>query len=67
MRYTSGCVQIHQMWDIERKTARDKCFRKRTSTGFIYVPGSKLCEAEGNLNMRSCLKDAVINSDLRIG
>ena len=41
--------------------------RKRKSSVFIYVPGSKFCEAEGHLSMRSCLKDAVINSAPRIG
>ena len=40
--------------------------RKRKSTGFIYLPGSKFREAEGDLTMRSCLQDAVMNYDPRI-
>ena len=67
MRYTSGCDPIQQFWDRDRKTARENFGRKRKSTGFIYLPGSKLCEAEGHLMMRSCLQYAVINSAPRIG
>ena len=55
------------MWDRDRKIARDNFGRKRKSTGFIYLPGSKLREAEGHLTMRSCLQDAVINYAPRIG
>ena len=67
IRYTSGGDQIQEMWDIDRKIARDNFGRKRKSIGFIYLPGSKFCEAEGHLSMRSCLQDAVINSAPRIG
>ena len=55
------------MWDRYRKIARDNLGKKRKPTGFIYLPGPKLREAEGHLSMRSCLKDAVINSAPRIG
>ena len=54
------------MWDRDRKVARKKFGKKRKSTGFIYVPGSKFRGAEGNLSMRSCLQDDVINSAPRI-
>ena len=54
------------MWDRDRKIARYNFGRKRQSTGFIYPPGSKFCEAESHLMMRSCLQDAVINSAPRI-
>ena len=37
------------------------------STGFIYLPGSRFCEAEGHLTMSSYLQDAVVNSASRIG
>ena len=67
MRYTSGSDPIHQMWDRDRKIARDNFCRKRKSTGFIYLPGSEFREAEGHLTMRSCLQDAVINYDPMIG
>ena len=40
---------------------------EKKSTGFIYLPGSKFCEAEGHLSMRSCLQYAVFNSTPRIG
>ena len=62
MRYTSGCDPTQKMWDRYRKIARDKFGRKRKSTGFINLPGSKFREAEAHLTMRSCLQDAVINS-----
>ena len=41
--------------------------RKRKSSVFIYVPGSKFCEAEGHLSMGSFLQDAVISSAPIIG
>ena len=59
MRYTYGCDPKHQFWDRDRKISRDNFVRKRKSTGFIYPNRSKICEDEGNLNMRSCLQDAV--------
>ena len=39
IRYKSRCDQIQQMWDRDRKIARDKFGRKRKSSGFIYLPG----------------------------
>ena len=67
MRYTSGCDPIQEMWDRYRKIARYNFGIKIKLTGFIYLPGSKFCEAEGHLMMRSCLQDAVISSVPRIG
>ena len=55
------------MWDRDRKISRDYVGKKRKSTGFIYVSGSELYEAEGHFSMRSYLQDAVINSAPRIG
>ena len=66
MGYTSGFDPVQQMWDRDRKIARDNFGRKRKSSGFIYLPGSKLREAEGRFTMRSCLQDSVINSAPRI-
>ena len=67
MRYTSGCDQIQTIWERDRKIARDIFCRKIKSTGFIYLPGSKFCEAEGHLKMSSCSQDAIINYSPRIG
>ena len=58
---------LHELWNRDRKIARDSFGKKRKSTGFIYLPGSKFREAEGHLSMRSCLQDAVINYAPRIG
>ena len=55
------------MWDEDRKIAREKFGRKRKSTGCIYLTGSKFYEAGDHLTMSSCLEDAVINFDPRIG
>ena len=66
-RYTSGCGTLQEMWDRYKKIARDNIGRKRKSTGFIYPPGSKICEAEGHLMMKSFLQDNVINYTPRIG
>ena len=55
------------MWDRESRMARDNFGRKRKATGYIYLPGSKFCEAEGHLTMSSGLQDSVINYDYRIG
>ena len=67
MRYTYGCDSIQEMWDRDRKIARDHFGRKIKSAGFIYLPGSKFREAEYHLTMSSCLQDAVIHSSPRIG
>ena len=40
--------------------------RRIKPTGYIYLPGSQLCEAEGHLNIGSCLYDYIINSAYRI-
>ena len=42
MRYRSGCDPIQKMWDRDRKIERENFGRKRKSTGFIYLPGSKI-------------------------
>ena len=55
------------MFDRDRKEARQNFGKKRKPTGCIFLPGSGFREAEGNLKMRSCLQDAVINSAPRIG
>ena len=67
MRYTPGYDTIHKIWYRYQKIARDNFGRKRKSTGYIYLPGSRFGEAEGHLNMRSGLQDTVINSAPRIG
>ena len=55
------------MWDRDSKIVRDNFGRKRKSTGFIYLPGSKFSKSGAHSNMRSSLKYAVINSDPGIG
>ena len=67
MRCTYFGDPIQAMWDRDRRIARDSFGKKIKSTGFIFLPGSKFCEAENNLSMRSCLQDAVINSAPRFG
>ena len=67
MGYTSGFDPIQKIWYRDRKIGRVSFGRKRKPTEFIYFPGSKLREAEGNLTVRSCLQDAVINSSPSIG
>ena len=52
---------LHELWDRDRKIARDNFGKKRKSTGFIYLPGSEFREAEGRSSMSSCLQDYVIN------
>ena len=52
MIYTSGYDTMQKMWDRDLKIARDNFGGKRKSTGYIYLPGSKLREAEGRLTMR---------------
>ena len=48
------------------KRPKVKFLRKRKPTGYIYLTGSKYCEAEGYLKLRSCLFDTVIDSYPRI-
>ena len=47
MGCSSGYDPIEQMWDRDQKRARESFGRKRKPTGYIYLPGSKYCEAEG--------------------
>ena len=63
----SCCDPLQAMFDRYRKVAKQNFGKKRKATGCIYLPVSGFHEAEGNLSMRSCLQDAVINSDPRIG
>ena len=58
---------LQEMFDRDRKMAKDNFGRKIKATGCIYLPGSDFREAGGYLSMSSCLQDAVINSDPRIG
>ena len=58
---------LREMWDRDRKIAKDNFGRKRKATVCIFLPGSDFREAEGHLSMRSCLQDAVINYVTRIG
>ena len=67
MRYTSGYDTVQKIWGRDRKIARENVCRKRKSTRFIYLHGSKFREAEGHLTMRSCLQDSVNNSAPRMG
>ena len=55
------------MLDRDMKLARQNFGRKRKPTGCIFLPGSGFRETEGNLKIRSCLQDAVINYAPRIG
>ena len=55
------------MFDRDRKMAKDSFSIKRKATGYIYLPGSDFCEAEGHLSIKSYLQDAVINYAPRIG
>ena len=41
--------------------------RKQDATGYDYIAGSPYCDDEGFPKLRSCLHDAIINSDPRIG
>ena len=52
MRYTPGYDPTQQMWDRYGKIAKDNFVRKIKSNGYIYLTGSKLCEAEGHLTTR---------------
>ena len=67
MRRYSCFDPLQAMFDIDTKVAKDNFGRKRKVTGCIFLPGSGFREADSNLNMRSCLKDAVNNCAPRIG
>ena len=66
MKKSSFGDLLQAMFDRDRKMANNNFGRKRKTAGCIYLTGSDFCEAEGHLSMRSCLQDAVINSDPRI-
>ena len=58
---------LQEIFDRDRKMAKDNFGRKRKATRCIYLPGSDFREDEGHLSMRSCSQDAVINSAPIIG
>ena len=58
---------IHELWDRDRKIAKENFGKTRKSTGFIYLIGSEFREAEGCSSMSSCLQDSVINYAPSIG
>ena len=41
--------------------------KKRKATGYVLLTGSKYRDAEGSSHHRSCLHDAIINADPRVG
>ena len=41
--------------------------KKLKPTGYIIIPCSQYCEAEGHLKLRSCLHGSIINYDPRTG
>ena len=41
--------------------------RKRRATRYVYLDGSPYRDAEGSSHIRSCLRDAIINTAPRIG
>ena len=49
------------MWDRDMKITKDNFGRKIKPTGYIYLPGSRYCEAKGHLKLRSSLQGAIIN------
>ena len=50
-------MRIHQTYSV----------RKRKDTGFVYLKGSPYCDSGGSSNLRSCLHDAMINSEQILG
>ena len=50
-----------------RENNKETFLRKRETTEYIYIPGSKYGEAKGNLKLISCLEDTAIHSAPRIG
>ena len=58
---------IQRLWYRYRKIERYNFGRKRKPTGFIYLPVSRFCEAEGQSTIRSCLQEDFMNSSCRIG
>ena len=41
--------------------------RKQKATGYFLLTGSPYRDAEGSSHLRSCLHDAIINDDPRLG
>ena len=57
---------IYLSTDFDKTMKRSRVnFQKKTS-GYLYLPGSKYLQKESNLDLRSCLHDAVVNSALHI-
>ena len=50
------------MWNRYLKLTKDNFGRKIKPTGYIYLDGSRYCEAKGHLKLRLSLQGAIINS-----
>ena len=55
-----------KFWDRNMKQSRQILEEKENQMD-IFLPASQLREAEGDLRLRSCLHDAIINLALSIG
>ena len=51
----------------DTKIRRTYSGRKWMATGYVYMTGSPYRDSEGSSQLRSCLRDAIINSAPRIG
>ena len=67
IRCSFGYISRGKMWDRYLKITNHNFGRKRKPTGNMYLPRKKYREAEGHLNLRSCLQDSVIHSSPSIG
>ena len=56
-----------KMWYRDMKKPRQNFERKIKPTGYIYLPGSQLIEAQRHLTLISCLHSSIINSPPGIG
>ena len=62
-----GSNTVNHKWDRDMIIKNYNFVRKRKSTRYVYLTGSKYCGAEGHLKLISCLQDTVINSTPKNG
>ena len=65
--YSNREFILHNDYIKDRIIHRTSSGRKRKATGYVLITGSPYLDAEGSPHHRSCLHDAIINADPRIG
>ena len=65
--YTNWYYVLENDYIKDTRIGTTYSLRKGRATGYVDLNGSPYCDAEGSLQIRSCLHGAMINAPLIIG